>query len=124
MGPETGFDMCYRNGCREAGKRCSERGRGISLHDEQVWTLGQERQQCGRDRADVAVRILLAGAVEALRGEAGQPEICRLERMLSGEDQLWQYPTLSQGVGKRREFDCFRPGADDEPDIYAVQSSP
>ena len=106
-------------------KRGPERARRIALHNQDVRTVGEHRQQSRRDRPNVAVRVLLAGAMQLFDSEAGQTEIAGVKvGMLPGEDQLGQNATLGECVGERRELDCFRPGADHEPDIYAIQSSP
>lgn len=125
MGPETRLDMGDRNSRGEAGKRRSQGTRRVALHDEKVGTIREHGQQRRRDRADMAMGVLLPWTMQMFGSEAGQTEVGRVQaRMLSGEDQIGQDPTLSERVGKRRELDCFRPGADHEPDIYAIQSSP
>jgi hypothetical protein len=71
------------------------------------------------------VRILLAGAAEALGGEPRQPELSDVEPgMLAGEQQAGLDPAIRQGSRDGRQFDCFGPGADDQPDVGETQPSP
>lgn len=73
----------------------------------------------------MTVRILFAGTFQALSREGRQAKISRIERcVLSGQDQLRHDATLRERMRERRELDCFRPGADDKPDVYAIQLSP
>lgn len=125
VSPEPRLYMGDRNSRGEAGKRGPQRARRVALHHEKVGTIREQGQQRRRDRADMAMGVLLPWTLQMLGSEAGQTEVGRIQAwMLSGEDQIGQDPMLSERVGKRRELDCFRPCADHEPDIYAIQSSP
>jgi hypothetical protein len=71
------------------------------------------------------VRIRLAATAEVYGGIASQPEIARIELgMLAGEHERRSDPTRGKRMGDGRQFDGFRPGADDQPDIDGTQYSP
>ena len=44
--------------------------------------------------------------------------------MLAGKDQARPHIASGERSGDGGELDCFGPGADDEPDIRGVQTSP
>jgi hypothetical protein len=44
--------------------------------------------------------------------------------MLIGEHQRWRQATVAERIGDRRQFDCFRSGADDQPYVSKTQASP
>lgn len=117
--------MRDRHASGERGERRAHRARGVALDDDQVGRSGKPRQQRRRHRADVAVRILLAGAFEPFGRIAIQPEVRGIERrVLARDDQPWRQPAFGEGLRERRQLDCFRPGADDQPDVDAIQPSP
>ena len=70
------------------------------------------------------VRIGLAGAAEAIVRKAMQAEIGRIERLLARQDERRRNTPRDERVGKRSEFDCFRPGADHQPNFSGTQPSP
>jgi len=85
----------------------------------------EAQQECCRHRADVAVGVPLAGTFQPLGRIAVEPEVGRIERrMLSSKDQPRRPPALGEGMRERRQLDCFRPGANDQPDVDAIQPSP
>jgi hypothetical protein len=111
-------------GC-ERGQRPAERARSVALDDQQVRRVGQPRAQRRGDLADMAVRVLLAGAAETLGGKVREPELRDLEPgVLAGEQQARRDPAIRQGSRDGRQFDCFGPGADDQPDVGETQPSP
>ena len=70
------------------------------------------------------VRIGLAGTAEAPLREAIEAETRRIEPLLVGQDDGRREPAREQRVGQRGEFDGFRPGADDQPNVGRTQPSP
>jgi hypothetical protein len=70
------------------------------------------------------VRVFLARAVERDLREVSQPEAIGVEGLLPGEDDAWREPARGKRVGDRRQFDGFRPGANDQPDVGETQPSP
>jgi hypothetical protein len=44
--------------------------------------------------------------------------------MLAGEQQARFEPASHEGARDGRQFDCFGPGADDQPDVGETQPSP
>jgi hypothetical protein len=84
----------------------------------------EAREQRGRDRADVGVRIFLAGAIERLGRQAIKAEFMGVQGVLAGENEYGFDPVRGQRTGDGSEFYCFGPGADDQPDIGETQPSP
>ena len=71
------------------------------------------------------MRVFLPSASKVLDGKRAQPEIARFERrMLPGQDKAWCEPAFGERPCDRRQFDGFRPGPDDQPDICKRQCSP
>jgi hypothetical protein len=125
VGAQAGLDVCDGNAGAEARKRGAKRARRIALDHQQVGRVCKQRRKRRGHRLDVAVRVLLAGAAERDAGKAAEPELGGIEqRMLSGEDQDRREASRGQRAGYRRELDGFRPGADDQPNVSAVQPSP
>ena len=110
---------------REAGEGGSQRARRIALDDEDGGSGRQPRKERGGDCADVAVRVLLSGAVQPFGGERREAEISRVQlRVLAREDQRAVKPALGQCMGQRGQLDRFGPGPDDQANVYAIQPSP
>ena len=125
MGPEARLDMRDRHARRETGQSRTERARSVSLDHEQCRPWGKPRKQRLGDGTDVAMRVLLAGAVEPFGAKSLEAERRRVEvRVLAGEDQLWSDPSLGERMGKGGKLDRFGPGPDHEPYIDAIQPSP
>jgi hypothetical protein len=73
----------------------------------------------------VAVRVLLAGAVEALRREGAEAELFNVEpRVLTRQHEPGSDARGGERMGNGSKFDGFGPGADNQSDIDAVQLSP
>jgi hypothetical protein len=109
----------------EAGQSGAEGARGIALYDEQIRTISEQREQRGRDDADMPVRVRLAGAVEAHCRKAAKTELLGpQQRVLTGEHERRPAAASGQPLCDRTHFDCFRPGADHQPDIGETQYSP
>ena len=71
------------------------------------------------------VRILLPVALQPSRRKSVEPELSGLESwMLPGENELRLSASCLQGMGDRCELDGFGAGADDQPNIRGLQSSP
>jgi hypothetical protein len=123
--PEARFDMGHGHAGGERSERAAERAGGIPLHDQQVGWAGKHGGYCRGDPAHVAMRILLAGAIEPDGGETAQPELCEVEiRMLAGQEQARVETALRETICDGCQFDCFGPGTDDQPDVGETQPSP
>jgi hypothetical protein len=71
------------------------------------------------------VRIFAARTVEADRREAVEAEVAWLQsNMLARENQRRGHASREQRKRNRPQFDCFRSGADDQPDVGKTQPSP
>jgi hypothetical protein len=71
------------------------------------------------------VRILMARTTEAHGRIVPDPELDWIERwVLIGEHQRRWQPAITERMSKWCEFDCFGPGADDQPYVSETQSSP
>jgi hypothetical protein len=71
------------------------------------------------------VRIFFAAAVEPFGVKVAEPEVVRLQRrVLAGEDERRRKPAPGERSGDGSQLDCFRPGADNQPDIRETQPSP
>ena len=71
------------------------------------------------------VRVLLAGQLEPLRGEASQAVFVEVEAgVLARDKQRRRDPPFGEGAGDRSQFDRFRSGPDNQPDIPGMQPSP
>src|SRR6185436_19965865 len=124
-GAEPGFDMGERDRGCERGPRAAERARRIALDDQQVGWPREQRSKRRFDFADVRVGILFAGTVELERGINVQAMVAWIERsMLPGEDERGRQPAFGECSCDGGEFDCFRPGADDQPYVRGLQPSP
>ena len=64
VGPKARLDMRDRNAGGEAGERGAERARRVALDDQQVGRRPSNGRERRGDRADVRVRVFLAGAIE------------------------------------------------------------
>ena len=73
----------------------------------------------------MAVRVLLAGTAEAHRRIRFKPEFGGFESdVLIGEHERRRQAAIAERMGDWPLFDCFRPGADDQPYVGETQSSP
>jgi hypothetical protein len=70
------------------------------------------------------MRVLPPVARKSDAGEALKPELGWVEPMLAGEDQRRENAVGGERADDRIQFDRFRPGANDQPDVPAVQPSP
>jgi len=110
---------------KEAGEGCTKSARSIALNDEEVGRIGKPRQKRGGYRADVPVRILLAGAMQPLLAITREAEMLRIKSgVLAGKDERRRKPARGERVSNRCKLDCLGPGADDQPDIREIQPSP
>ena len=99
--------------------------RRVALNDQQVRRIAEKREQGLSDLANVRVRILLAGAAQTHDVEIAERELARVEvRMLAGQHKGWPAASRDQASCNRGHFDCFRSGANDQPDIERTQYSP
>jgi hypothetical protein len=73
----------------------------------------------------MAVRVQFFGAAEPFDREVRKAEISSLQlRMLAGEDERRPQPAIVECMCQWRQFDCFGPGRDDQPNVFAIQPSP
>ena len=72
----------------------------------------------------MAVWILLAWTAEAQLWEVAKAERPRIEGLLSRQHERRGQPARGERVSDGRQFDGFRPGPDDQPDIGETQPSP
>jgi hypothetical protein len=87
--------------------------------------LAEQREQRGGDRANMVVRVVLTRAAEAHGFEASKPEILEPQlRVLTSEHDRRPATASGQRMDDGCHFYCFRPGADDQPDIGETQYSP
>jgi hypothetical protein len=70
------------------------------------------------------MRVFAATAVEHDARPGAEPEFFGIEPVLAGENQAWHNTPDGEGAGDRFQFDGFRSGADDQPDVRGFQSSP
>jgi len=69
--------------------------------------------------------IRFTGTFEPVRCKSAQAERIRIEAgMLACQDEPGDDSTFGQRTRYWRQLDGFRPGPDDQPDIYAIQLSP
>jgi hypothetical protein len=116
--------MGDRNRRGEPGKRGTERTGRIALYHQEVRGSREQGHERRGHGANVAVRILLAAAMEAFGGKCTESEILGIEsRMLAGQDQRRRQSPRGKRVGDRCQFDRFGPGADHQPYV-GIQPSP
>jgi len=73
----------------------------------------------------VGVRVGHAGAVQVGARVCRQPELLGVQRgMLAGQQEARGKAAGGERMGDRGKLDRFGPGADDQPDLIAVQPSP
>jgi hypothetical protein len=73
----------------------------------------------------VPVRVFLARTAEVDRRISLQLEFSEVKTgVLAGEHKRRRQAAIAQRLGDRRQFDGFRPGADDQPYVRETQSSP
>jgi hypothetical protein len=73
----------------------------------------------------VLVRIGLARTTEISTRIGVEAVLARIEAcVLAREDQARRNAARGQRVGEGRQFDRFRPGADDQPYVRGTQPSP
>lgn len=125
MSPQARFDMRDGRSGGESCQRRAERTRCIALDDKEIGCLRQHRQQRSAHRADVAMRIFFAGAVQRRGLQPGEPEFIGIKvRMLSGQDELESTASRRERPRDGGELDGFGPRADNQPDFLRTQPSP
>jgi hypothetical protein len=125
MRSKAGFNVGNGHARREGCEGTAERTRGVSLNDEQVRRIVEQRQHCSGHGADMRVRILPSGTAKFDPAEAMEIELARLERrVLSCEDQCRSQPLRPEGIRDGFELDGLRPGPDDQPYVRKTQLSP
>jgi hypothetical protein len=73
----------------------------------------------------VIVRIFPAGAGKVDGWKAIEAELARVQPlMLAAEDDARRYAARFERSGYGPQFDCFRSGANDQPDVGETQPSP
>jgi hypothetical protein len=73
----------------------------------------------------VAVRVILAGAIEPLDCKAAKTELSRIKRrMLARKNEARAEAALGERVRDGSQFDGFGPGADDQYYVRGKQPSP
>lgn len=73
----------------------------------------------------MCVRIRLARTKQPHGLKAAEPELLgRQLRVLAGQHKRRPAAASGQSMCDRCHLDCFRPGADDQPDIGETQYSP
>jgi hypothetical protein len=70
------------------------------------------------------VWIGATAAAKMQLSEAGQPVIPTIEHLLAGENQKQLNAAGQHRTCDGRQLDCFRSGADYQPDVGGAQSSP
>ena len=109
----------------KCGTRGAQRTRRVALHDKQVGLGSQPRKQFHGDLLHMPVRILIATTTQAHGRIVLDPEFDWIERrVLIGEHQRRRQPAIAERMGNWCQFDCFGPGADDQPYVGETQSSP
>ena len=104
------------NARREPGEGCPERARRVALDHQQIRRRTETREQGRRHLADVDVGVFLARAAEPQFRIDPEAELIGIEiRMLPGEHERRRYAERAKRPGDGCQFDCFRPGADDQP---------
>jgi hypothetical protein len=108
------------------GARTAKRARCIALHDQQVGgAASEDRLERTGDPRGMRMRVFLTGAPEidclvGVKAVVGEVKA----GMLARDDQRRKEPARCQRVSQGSEFDSFRPGADDQPDVGRTQPSP
>jgi hypothetical protein len=125
MSPEAGFDVSDRHTSSEPRKRRPERARRVALHHEEIEAKAKRSHERYSDGANVAVGIFFTGTSQPIGLQTPESESARIEvRVLAGQNEAGREAPLKEGDGDRSEFDSFRPGADDQPDLRVSQPSP
>ncbi len=71
------------------------------------------------------VRIFVAGAAQPVDRKIAETELRRVQlRVLPGEDDRRLESDFGKRIRDGCELDRFGPGANDQPNLYAIQSSP
>ena len=95
------------------------------MDHDQVRFVGDEGPNRPGDLSDMPVRVGFSPAIEAHGVILIEAEFDRIERIvLPGQDERGGKPERGQRASEGLQFDGFRPGADDQPDIGRPQSSP
>jgi hypothetical protein len=83
------------------------------------------REDGGRNHLHMAVRVLFAGAAE-VHGRIGfKPEFSGTEcKVLVRKHERRRQAAIAERMGDGRQFDRFRPGANDQLYVGKTQSSP
>jgi hypothetical protein len=109
----------------KACQRRTEGARRISLDDEEVRRVAQQRQQRGGHVADMRLRVGPARPAKLHLKECCEAEICEIQvRVLARDDEHGGKATRCERMRDGRQLDRFRPGADHQPYIGTVQPSP
>ena len=125
VGAQPGLDMSDGNSGRACGKRSAKRARSVTLNDHQLGAVSKRRQQRRRHRSDMFMGVFAARAAEAHRAKAAKTKRACLEpRMLPSQAQCRRQSSRGERLGEGCQFDRFRPGTDDQPDVPETQSSP
>ena len=125
VGPETSFDVGDWHLRHEARQSRSQRARRVALYDKQVRPFAEQGKYGGRDGAHMAVRVQLARTVEAHDGIIPEVELLGIQvRMLTRKHDRGPTAAGGQCVCDRGHLDCYRPGADHQPDLGGTQYSP
>jgi len=83
------------------------------------------RQHRRRDCPHVLVRVFAARAAKVDRWKGVESELARVEAfMLAREDEARAYAARFERSGNGPQFDGFRSGPDDQPDVGETQPSP
>ena len=122
---QASLDMSERYASGDRCQRSGERAGGVALHDDQVRPSLQERKQCVEDMLDMPMRLNLARRTQVEGWKAVEPATCEIERrMLSGQDYRGRDSPPGKRFGDWPQFDGFRAGSNDQPNVRAVQPSP
>jgi hypothetical protein len=123
--PQASFDVSDRHSGSEPRKRCAERARRVALHNEEIGPKVKRPHERRSDRADVAVGIFFTGTSQSIALQTPEPEGFRIElRVLAGQNEAGREAAFNEGNGNGSEFDSFRSGADDQPNVRVSQPSP
>jgi hypothetical protein len=108
----------------KAGARRSKSARCVALNDDKVGPAGEQRCHLRRNRVNVRARIRLPRTFKRKALVAVQTMRAQVQLVLARENQARKISVLGQRMCKRREFDGFRSGADDQPYVGRMQPSP
>jgi hypothetical protein len=116
--------MCDGHAGGKAGQCAAKRARRVTLDDQQGGGIAKQRQQLSGYPLNVKLRVFLPGTAETNLAEVSKAERLGVEGLLSRQHDRRREAARGERMGDGRQFDGFRPGPDDQPDIGETQPSP